>query len=527
MSEKRIDVVVRTGSSKGAVDSLDKSMVNLGRSADKTADSIQDSALATKNLKPAAAGVNKALGGVGRSAGQAGIQVQQFVGQIQGGQSAMLALSQQGADLGFVLGAPLLGAIVGIGASAIGMAMAFSESGESTEELTEKLRELKSEVQLTAEQERFLAIQDAKVNKEKRLRLNDLKSEIADLSEELERSEQINKGIFAGEVALTNANINRARAVGELREELALLQAEESTIEQELSPVKNTKKVQELQASIEKERELYEAAKFQRMRTEAGFQTLEVEQVNIATASRILALQTGFEQELEVLRSNGQSTAELEQLKQDQLAEIVKQGEDRKQAIQDQANARTQQKLQQAAKLTQQSYMQSGSLVLSTLNSLVGGSEKAATAIKIAQGGMAAYMVYSNYQAAAAAMLAPPPLGLGPLAGAGPAAALSSAGKLQAGLTLAAATASAFSGSSVSAPSVSNPSESLVSQGSTGQPVTQPTTTRTIDVRLDDNALLTGSTVKEIIGNILSNDEDTVVEITSQQNNLKRIGAIQ
>ncbi|WPK51689.1 hypothetical protein [Vibrio fluvialis] len=65
--------------------------------------------------------VNSGLSSVGRSAGQAGIQIQQFIGQIQGGQSAMLALSQQSADLGFVLGAPLLGAVVGIGASLAGM----------------------------------------------------------------------------------------------------------------------------------------------------------------------------------------------------------------------------------------------------------------------------------------------------------------------------------------------------------------------------------------------------------------------
>jgi len=38
----------------------------------------------------------------------------------------MVALSQQGADLGFVLGAPLLGAVVGITASIVGMAFAFS-----------------------------------------------------------------------------------------------------------------------------------------------------------------------------------------------------------------------------------------------------------------------------------------------------------------------------------------------------------------------------------------------------------------
>ncbi|EKO3964598.1 hypothetical protein EI372_07895 [Vibrio fluvialis] len=72
-------------------------------------------------LSKTATGVRTGLAGMGRGAGQAGIQFQQLIGQIQGGQSVMLALSQQSADLGFVLGAPLLGAVVGIGASLAGM----------------------------------------------------------------------------------------------------------------------------------------------------------------------------------------------------------------------------------------------------------------------------------------------------------------------------------------------------------------------------------------------------------------------
>lgn len=72
-------------------------------------------------LSKTATGVKSGLAGMGRGAGQAGIQFQQLIGQIQGGQDVMLALSQQGADLGFVLGAPLLGAVVGIGASLAGM----------------------------------------------------------------------------------------------------------------------------------------------------------------------------------------------------------------------------------------------------------------------------------------------------------------------------------------------------------------------------------------------------------------------
>lgn len=73
--------------------------------------------------KQATATANKAknltgsFGNVGRSAGQAGIQVQQLVGQVQGGVSPFVALSQQAADLGIVLGAPLIGVIVALGAS--------------------------------------------------------------------------------------------------------------------------------------------------------------------------------------------------------------------------------------------------------------------------------------------------------------------------------------------------------------------------------------------------------------------------
>lgn len=84
---------------------------NQYRSLASTADSSFNN-LNTQITK-SAEGVKK---GVHRNFGQAGIQVQQFVGQLQGGQSAMLALSQQSADLGIVLGAPLLGVFISLAA---------------------------------------------------------------------------------------------------------------------------------------------------------------------------------------------------------------------------------------------------------------------------------------------------------------------------------------------------------------------------------------------------------------------------
>ena len=64
------------------------------------------------------AGIN--MGGAGRSAGAASIQLQQFTGQVSGGVNPLIAFSQQAADLGIVMGLPLLGSVVGI-AAAIGV----------------------------------------------------------------------------------------------------------------------------------------------------------------------------------------------------------------------------------------------------------------------------------------------------------------------------------------------------------------------------------------------------------------------
>lgn len=91
----------------------------------------------------AAAGVGKSLAGIGRNAGMAGIQLQQFIGQVQGGQSIMLALSQQGADLGFVLGSATAGAIIGISASLVGMfAPALFKSTDAAGDLEKALSAL-------------------------------------------------------------------------------------------------------------------------------------------------------------------------------------------------------------------------------------------------------------------------------------------------------------------------------------------------------------------------------------------------
>lgn len=111
-----------------------------------TAKSFGQAEVAAKNfdaqVTKSAASVKK---GVQANLGQAGIQVQQFVGQLQGGQSAMVALAQQSADLGIVLGAPLIGVVVSLAAVLAGtLAPAVFGSVSNIEKLEKAIENTKA-----------------------------------------------------------------------------------------------------------------------------------------------------------------------------------------------------------------------------------------------------------------------------------------------------------------------------------------------------------------------------------------------
>ena len=110
----------------GPINKVRKDVEGLGEQAKQTAVT-----LAAANGK-----INNSFQKMSRGAGQAGIQVQQLVGQVQGGTNPMLALSQQATDLGFVLGFPLVGAVVGLGAS---LAMTLMPSLSDSKDAMEKL----------------------------------------------------------------------------------------------------------------------------------------------------------------------------------------------------------------------------------------------------------------------------------------------------------------------------------------------------------------------------------------------------
>jgi hypothetical protein len=121
----------------------------------------------------------KSTGQVGRKAGMAGIQIEQFVGSVQGGQDAMRAFSFQATDLGIVLGVPLLGAAIGLGTALVSVLIpALSGGAEKVEDLTEKLKTLAETSLLTSDQAEFLALQEKKSQDEKKKTIAKLEKEI-------------------------------------------------------------------------------------------------------------------------------------------------------------------------------------------------------------------------------------------------------------------------------------------------------------------------------------------------------------
>ena len=115
----------------------DKASANINK-VRKATERLSNQAKLTANTTNALSG---ATSGMGRSMGMAGIQVQQLVGQVTAGTNPLIAFSQQASDLGFVLGVPLAGAIVGIAAS-IGTVLvpALFKANESALELNKRIR---------------------------------------------------------------------------------------------------------------------------------------------------------------------------------------------------------------------------------------------------------------------------------------------------------------------------------------------------------------------------------------------------
>lgn len=141
----------------------------------KTSDEIAKVGRAATGVAAPTKAMNDNLGMVGRRAGMAGIQVQQLVGQITAGTNPMQALSMQAADLGFVLGAPLIGAVAGIAAAIAGSLIPqLFEASKTTSEWVDELEKLiEKQGEVTEAQRKFIGLKYEEKIKEQRSALSD------------------------------------------------------------------------------------------------------------------------------------------------------------------------------------------------------------------------------------------------------------------------------------------------------------------------------------------------------------------
>lgn len=155
--------VLRIRVESSGIESADGKLSSLsvtGKSTESSLNKVKSaSANAASQLVKTGNDAASASGGIGRfknSAQQAGYQIQDMAVQLQGGQSALLVLGQQGSQLAMIMGpqGAVVGAIIAV-ASAIGGALV-----NAANQGTNALDKMKSKVEeLTDVQKKYLAVE--------------------------------------------------------------------------------------------------------------------------------------------------------------------------------------------------------------------------------------------------------------------------------------------------------------------------------------------------------------------------------
>ena len=429
-----------------------------------------------------AQGVSKATKGMSRNFGMAGVQVQQFVGQIQGGQSALLALSQQGADLGIVLGAAGLGSFIGIAATAFSFLLPIlNDTKEEVEDLTDSLRELASQQQLTAEQAAILSEAEGRKVAESLTKRAELTKRLADLeklaarqrgavstagrgTEEQERYAQglretqaeqnklqvalvlTNKAIEDGTKNIITYNNNigdgaetsqkmqdRTDRVSEslARQIIAFDQGEKAAMEYATAQALGLKKVEQIPPAIQAQiNKLFELKQAQKDLTALENSKKKAQSFATGVVGKGMSEEDRLTAEMDKLDQLYQDGLLDYQLYQDAKVAIAEQAADQLEAIGDKETK---------AVINNQKAMASAVLgfISSSTSAIMSGMDDQSGAYKAMFALQQAASIASTIlaaQAASVAALAPPPIGLGPIAGAGLSSTILGLGYASAGI---------------------------------------------------------------------------------------------
>ena len=304
-------------------------------------ESFKKASSGASRLSGSAKKTGGSLSGLGKNAGQAGIQIQQFVGQIQGGQSALLALSQQGADLGIVLGKAGLGAAVGIAATALSFLIpALTGAEEKTSSLRDRIKELGDEIELTSNQIKFLGRENSKAADEMSEANVKAFNKIRDLREELEKMQSAGTGLDTGQFAVPRSaeeNQRRyAQSIKETEERIADLETQIDTNSQTVKKLADeTANLGNKSEKVTKTAQNYAASlQSQVIALESGAQAAEVYAASQAavingTESQLPKIIELINRKYELKRAQ-EALAESNRLEARSIAEIMAKEEERK-----------------------------------------------------------------------------------------------------------------------------------------------------------------------------------------------------
>ena len=233
-------------------------LARFGEQAPTLKAKIQPLASSTVSLKKHLSDVKKradlaakASSNLSRSVGMGAVQFGQFAGQVQGGQSALLAFSQQGADIGMLFGPTgmIAGGIIAVGAALAGTLMpGLMDSTDATEKLSDKLTELRKTNRLSAEQVAFLNQVEEDARKTAKEKIKDLSETIKEKElsiikdkELIETGHQLLK-LRKGESVSGKKSAAAAR-IKEEEKALIQLRAARSTLNQDIQASEDPSKV--------------------------------------------------------------------------------------------------------------------------------------------------------------------------------------------------------------------------------------------------------------------------------------------
>lgn len=273
-----------------------------------------------------------AMGNAGHMAGQLGFQIQDVAVQAQMGTSAFTILAQQGSQIASVFGpqGAVVGAVIAISSALVGAFLpSLLDSGKGVEDLTKKLKDLKDEFKLTAEQQALLTQVENEDKKNKKERIAELEKEIAANEKLIKQTEQRSKGL--GRMAKA-AKTGGADQIEETNKKLVEQRAELSTLQQEVGDLtkvvteeeqkktdsvirESQRRLQSLQNSANAETQLLKLKAENLKSIEEGSISARMAKEKEMQLSRVAAMEAGHRRLIEQLENDKQAVIDNENIK--------------------------------------------------------------------------------------------------------------------------------------------------------------------------------------------------------------------